>query len=62
MAVLVIDSLQGCCRYTQTYVIQQVMPHLETAESLDHEHILAEKKPQYKIYFDVYWTVNRCDN
>ena len=49
MAVLVIDSPQGCCRYTQTYVIQLAMNHLETAESLDHEHILAEQKPQYKI-------------
>jgi hypothetical protein len=49
MAVLAIDSPQGCCQYTQTYVTQRVMTHLETAESLDHEHILAEKKPQYKI-------------
>jgi len=43
MAVLVNDSLQGCCQYTQICEIQQVMPHLGTVGNPDHEHNLAEE-------------------
>jgi hypothetical protein len=43
MAVLVIDSPQDGCQYTQMFVTPQVMTRLETAETLDHGHILAEK-------------------
>lgn len=44
MAVLVIDSLQDCCQYTQMCVTPQVMTHLGTAGNLNHGHILAEKE------------------
>jgi hypothetical protein len=48
MAVLVNDSLQGCCQYTQKCATQPVMTHLGTEEIPDHGHIQAEKKSQNK--------------